>query len=69
MKSATVADLPSRDALKLLTPPRETFNSGEHEWYSPADYVEPARQVLGAIDLDPMSSATANDVVQATTFY
>jgi hypothetical protein len=68
-KSATVADLPLRDALKLLTPPRESFNSGDHEWYSPADYVEPARSVLGDFDLDPCSSQTANEIIRATAFF
>jgi hypothetical protein len=61
--------LPIRDALKLLTPPREAYNSGEHEWYSPPEYVDAARQVMGAIDLDPMSSSTANNVVQAETYF
>jgi hypothetical protein len=40
-----VADLPLREAVKLLAPPRQAFNSGECEWYSPAVYVDAARAV------------------------
>ena len=68
-KAQRVTDLPLRDALKLLVGPRETHNSGEFEWYSPREYVEAARAVMGGIDLDPASTATANEIVKATTFY
>lgn len=61
--------LPIRDALKLLTPPREAYNSGEYQWYSPPEYLEAARTVMGGIDLDPASSAAANVVVQADQYY
>jgi phage N-6-adenine-methyltransferase len=42
---------------------------GSVEWYTPAKYVEAARQVLGAIDLDPASSSKANETVRATQIY
>lgn len=39
------------------------------EWYTPAVFVEAAREVMGRIDLDPASCEEANQVVNATEYF
>jgi hypothetical protein len=49
--------------------PHVVNNSGEVEWYTPAEVIAAAREVMGDIDLDPASCDTANDIVNAAEFY
>lgn len=44
-------------------------NSGNNEWYTPSHILEAARNVMGAIDIDPASSEIANNTVKAATFF
>ena len=44
-------------------------NTGEIEWYTPAEYIQMARTVMGSIDTDPASSEAANEVIEAETYY
>ena len=48
---------------------RGTLGTGENEWYTPDEYLEKARRVLGGFDLDPASSASAQDKVRAAEFF
>ena len=54
---------------KLKNRPHVTKNSGENEWYTPSEFIEAARATMGAIDLDPCSSAIAQQTVQAKHYY
>ena len=48
---------------------RGTEGTGEYERYTPAEYVEAAREVLGKIDLDPASSQRAQKTVKAAEYF
>jgi hypothetical protein len=44
-------------------------NSGENEWYTPPQFIESARIVMGSIDTDPATSAIANKRVKARCIF
>lgn len=54
-----------KDAIK----PHVSNNSGNNEWYTPAEYITAARKTMGSIDLDPASSVVANKIVKAKQFF
>lgn len=45
------------------------FSSASDRWYTPAEVLAVARQVLGAIDLDPASDDDAQARVRAERYY
>lgn len=49
--------------------PHVTNNSKDDEWYTPAEYIEAARTVMGSIDLDPASNDFANKTVKAWHYF
>lgn len=49
--------------------PHVSFNSGNNEWYTPADIIEAARTAMGSIDFDPASSDVAQKVVRAAEYH
>lgn len=55
--------------IKTGSAPHVSFNTGESEWYTPQEYIDAAREVMGEIDLDPASCEIANRTVQADEYY
>lgn len=43
--------------------------TGDNQWYTPAQYIDLARRVLGTIDVDPASNEIAQATVKASKFY
>lgn len=49
--------------------PHVSNNSHDDEWYTPPEFIESARLVMGSIDLDPASNEHANKTVKATHIF
>ena len=58
------------DTIKNKKPNKHLgFTTGEYEWYTPKEYIDAVRAVLGEIDLDPATSEFANQTVQSKKIY
>lgn len=55
--------------LKIANGSHVSLNSGENEWYTPPEYIEAARAVMGSIDLDPATCKVAQANVKAKRSY
>jgi hypothetical protein len=62
-------EAPETDETTAPTTWPQSGASGDYEWYTPPAWLDPVRQVLGTIDLDPASCADAQARVRATTYY
>ena len=65
LKTQPVKDVADRIKAK----PHVSKNTGCPEWYTPSEFIEAARKVMGKIDLDPASSEVAQETVKAETFF
>lgn len=45
------------------------ISDDSYEWYTPIEYIEAARNVMGSIDLDPATSEQAQAAIQAGYFF
>lgn len=66
-----IASLPTRKEIveEVKKHVHVAQNSGENEWYTPPQFIQSARAVMGQIDTDPASSAIANETVKAAKFF
>lgn len=62
-------EAPKQVVSEVRNRPHVANNSGNNEWYTPADYIEAAREVMGSIDIDPASNDIAQETVKAAVYY
>jgi phage N-6-adenine-methyltransferase len=84
-RAERIASLPQREFRSRIDAGKGAIKSGKRakpltaassasdydgdEYSTPSKYIEGAREVLGVIELDPASNATAANVVRALRFY
>lgn len=54
---------------EVIKRPHIANNSGNNEWYTPAEIIEAARKAMGSIDTDPASNDIAQKVVKSESYY
>lgn len=58
------------DLIGSVLPSESIHHSSEsNEWYTPREWVDLAREVMGGISIDPASCETAQKNIQATVYY
>jgi hypothetical protein len=62
-------ELTQAKLLKLARGAHVGNNSCDNEWYTPEEYIQPFRDMVGGIDIDPASCEFANRQVKAKRFY
>ena len=66
-------DAPDPNAIITLSafykPTARNAFTGEIEWYTPAEYIEAARKLMGGIDLDPATSEAAQKTIKAKRYF
>ena len=58
-----------KEAFKQVSSHQLINSSKSNEYYTPLEFLESAREVMGGVDLDPASCAEANENVRAETYY
>ena len=69
IQAVLAEDAQKPTASKIINNVRGTTGTGENEWYTPPQFIESAKNVMGEIHLDPASSELANKTVDAEYFY
>lgn len=69
--AVALAELPLDEQVNALKSPKSVRanTSGNDEWYTPAQYIELAREVMGGIDVDPAGCEISQEVIQAPIVY
>lgn len=68
--TGTVQSYPHPDVRTVEKRPVSYHVSDDsYDWYTPAEYIEAAREVMGGIDLDPATSEEAQVTVRAGEYY
>ena len=57
------------DKSRMSQPFQLVMSQDSEEWYTPEEYIEMARLVMGGIDLDPATSLVAQQWIRATVYY